>query len=200
LAPAASTELIVPPPPAAPAAASVDAKTAAVRLCPMTVVNAPDADQDGVVARAGTRVAVDGLSLRLAPANDVCLSSGFGLRNGRLHRGVDYYALGDSVAVAAASGIVRKAMRRDDLGNIVVIDHGGGVFTMYGHLERFADGVRAGETIGDGAPVGPLGATGRTDVRHLHFEIRRGEWREPAGVFGLEAQDPFSLPRVAAES
>lgn len=184
----------------APAASAATPDGALLRLCPMTVLNAPAAMADGVVARANARVAVNGRRLRVAPADDVCLSSGFGRRNGRLHSGVDYYTKGDPMVVAAASGVVRLAAMRADYGNMVVIDHGGGAFTVYGHLARFADGLKEGRPIADGAPLGPIGATGRTTVRHLHYEIRTGEWRDPAGVFGLEARDPFSLPRAAADS
>lgn len=168
----------------------------AIRLCPTEINNPPKADSDGVVATTATRVVVKGVFLRLAPATKSCLSSGFGVRSGKSHQGIDYYSATDGSALAAAAGVVRFASFRSDYGNMVVIDHGAGVFSLYGHLEAFAPAVRIGARLADGAELGRIGMTGAAGAKHLHLEIREGVWKEPAGVFGLAAVDPFGLPRA----
>lgn len=168
----------------------------AIRLCPIEISNPPKTDADGVVATTATRVVVNGVSLRLAPATRSCLSSGFGQRSGKPHQGIDYYSATDGSALAAAAGVVRFASFRSDFGNMVVIDHGAGAFSLYGHLEGFAPAVRVGARLADGAELGRIGMTGAAGAKHLHFEIRKGVWKEPAGAFGLAPVDPFGLPRA----
>ena len=188
------TEQAVPEPRQTGAAPSSAAAEGDIVLCPrMSVSNAPRASADGVVREAGASVRYKGVELLLMPATKSCLSSGYGSRNGRLHKGVDYYTQEDGAALAAGDGVIVEALSRSDYGNMVVIDHGNEVFTRYAHLARFGSDVREGASVRQGQPLGPIGATGATSVRHLHWEVLTGDYNTRAGSFGLEAVNPFSL-------
>lgn len=104
------------------------------------------------------------------------VSSGYGYRIdpffGRpaLHSGMDFIgALGESVR-AVASGSVSLAGESGGYGEMVEIDHGGGLVTRYGHLSQIF--VVEGQKIAAGAIIGALGSTGRSTGPHLHYEIR----------------------------
>lgn len=164
----------------------------AILLCQMGISNPPPTGPGRQVARAGDRIRVNGVSLLLAPVTDGCLSSGFGPRNGRAHKGVDYFTrAGD--AIAAGGGVIREKITRADFGNMILIDHGGGVYTRYAHLASFAPGLSEGAAIKPGARLGPVGATGAAGAVHLHYEILTGAYVSGVGSFGLKANDPFSL-------
>lgn len=104
------------------------------------------------------------------------MSSNFGyrrhpiLRERRFHAGVDIAAPTGTRVVAAAPGVVLMAGYTRGYGNRIVIDHGGGLSTLYGHLSRI--GVRAGQTIRQGEYIGAVGSTGLSSGPHLHFETR----------------------------
>ncbi|MEA2498704.1 MAG: hypothetical protein QOH26_1109 [Actinomycetota bacterium] len=98
------------------------------------------------------------------------LTSPFGPRDGRIHEGIDIAgALGQPVA-ASAGGTVLLARYYSGYGNAVIIDHGDGVTTLYGHLNGFA--VAEGDRVAQGQTVGVVGSTGHSTGPHLHFEIR----------------------------
>jgi murein DD-endopeptidase MepM/ murein hydrolase activator NlpD len=86
------------------------------------------------------------------------------------HRGVDIRGRYGTPIVAAASGQVIYAGRDSGYGNLIVIDHGTGVRTWYGHLAAMY--VRKGAKLKRGQRIGALGDTGRTTGPHLHFEVR----------------------------
>ncbi|MCU0891736.1 MAG: M23 family metallopeptidase [Sandarakinorhabdus sp.] len=103
-------------------------------------------------------------------------SSSFGYRrdpfrrSGAFHAGLDLTgATGDAIH-AAADGVVVRAGWWGGYGKVVVIDHGNGIETRYGHMTRFH--VREGERIRQGQVIGGMGSTGRSTGTHLHFEIR----------------------------
>jgi murein DD-endopeptidase MepM/ murein hydrolase activator NlpD len=89
----------------------------------------------------------------------------------RVHAGVDLRAATGTPALAAQSGTVTRAETAGNYGNLVVVDHGNGLTTRYGHLSRID--VKPGDHVGAGQPVGEVGATGRTTGPHLHFEVRQ---------------------------
>jgi murein DD-endopeptidase MepM/ murein hydrolase activator NlpD len=103
------------------------------------------------------------------------LSAGFGNRadpftgEPAYHPGLDISADKDQPVRASAGGMVESAEWNGSYGNFLVIDHGFGIKTRYGHLSGFA--VRAGATVQRGDLVGYVGATGRATGPHLHFEI-----------------------------
>ena len=86
-----------------------------------------------------------------------------------LHRAVDLSTAPGHPVVATADGIVLRAERSGRLGNAVVIAHGYGFTTRYGHLARFK--VQAGERVQRGDVIGFVGNTGRATGYHLHYEV-----------------------------
>jgi murein DD-endopeptidase MepM/ murein hydrolase activator NlpD len=92
----------------------------------------------------------------------------FGTR--RLHTGIDIAAAYGSRIGAAGPGTVILAGPYGGYGNAVVIDHGGGLSTLYAHQSRIA--VSVGQTVGTGETVGYVGCTGFCTGAHLHFETR----------------------------
>ncbi len=105
------------------------------------------------------------------------IASGYGTRGGRgktrdFHRGVDISAPRGAPVVAAARGTVTVAGDGSGYGHYIVVDHGGGVSTLYAHLLDF--GVRRGDRVGAGERIGRVGKSGNATGYHLHFEVRRG--------------------------
>lgn len=88
----------------------------------------------------------------------------------RLHTGTDVGAPIGADFIAMASGIVVKAEYNLAYGNMVIIDHGGGVQTLYAHGSEII--VKLGQTVKQGAPVLKVGSTGYSTGPHAHFEIR----------------------------
>ncbi len=102
--------------------------------------------------------------------------SGYGRRRDpftgepELHHGLDIGALYGSVVRAPANGHVVFAARRSAYGNLIVLDHGGGITTRYGHLSHLDVGV--GDQLRKGDPIGYVGSSGRSTGPHLHYEVR----------------------------
>jgi hypothetical protein len=102
-------------------------------------------------------------------------SSGFGNRadpftGGKdFHPGIDISAPRGTKAVAPADGVVLAVGRRGAYGLAIIIDHGNGIITRYGHLEGF--NVRAGQRVRRGDVIGLVGSTGRSNAPHLHYEV-----------------------------
>jgi murein DD-endopeptidase MepM/ murein hydrolase activator NlpD len=106
--------------------------------------------------------------------------SGFGMRWGRLHAGIDIAAASGTPIHAAASGTVIYAGWMSGYGNLVVIDHGGGLATAYGHQSSVAAGN--GQGVSQGQVIGYVGCTGHCFGAHLHFEVRvNGSPVDPLG-------------------
>ena len=111
------------------------------------------------------------------------VTSEYGTRWGRLHAGIDIGAPTGTPIWAAKSGTVIFAGRQSGYGNAVIIDHGGGMTTLYGHMSRI--GTRDGASVGQGSTIGAVGNTGRSTGPHLHFETRYGgSPRNPRGCLG----------------
>src|SRR4051794_7680147 len=98
------------------------------------------------------------------------IASGFGMRWGRLHAGVDIAVPAGTPIAAAASGTVVLMGWVDGYGNYTCIDHGGGLSTCYGHQSAFA--TSQGATVSQGQIIGYVGCTGHCFGDHLHFETR----------------------------
>jgi murein DD-endopeptidase MepM/ murein hydrolase activator NlpD len=98
------------------------------------------------------------------------ITSGFGPRWGRMHEGLDIAGASGTPIAAAAGGTVIVAGPQGGYGNLVVVDHGGGLSTAYAHLSSIA--VSSGQSVGQGTVVGGMGTTGSSTGVHLHFEVR----------------------------
>jgi murein DD-endopeptidase MepM/ murein hydrolase activator NlpD len=98
------------------------------------------------------------------------LTSGFGPRWGRMHTGIDIAAPAGTPIHVAKAGDVIYAGWLNGYGNTVVVDHGDGVATLYGHQSRI--GSTEGQTLNQGDVLGFVGSTGHSTGNHLHFEVR----------------------------
>jgi murein DD-endopeptidase MepM/ murein hydrolase activator NlpD len=98
------------------------------------------------------------------------VTSPFGMRWGRMHEGIDIGVGYGTPIHAAAAGRVVYAGWMSGYGNLVAIDHGGGVSTAYGHQSSIA--VSVGQVVAQGQTIGYVGCTGHCFGPHLHFEVR----------------------------
>jgi murein DD-endopeptidase MepM/ murein hydrolase activator NlpD len=106
--------------------------------------------------------------------------SGFGMRWGRMHEGIDIGVGYGTPIHAAAAGTVVYSGWMDGYGNFVIIDHGGGMATAYGHQSAIA--VGNGQSVSQGQVIGYVGCTGHCFGPHLHFEVRiNGTAVDPLG-------------------
>jgi murein DD-endopeptidase MepM/ murein hydrolase activator NlpD len=98
------------------------------------------------------------------------LTSSFGWRWGRMHEGIDLAVPSGTPVVASAAGTVIVAGWMGGYGNLVVIDHGNGLATAYGHNTSVA--VSYGQTVAQGQLISYSGSTGHSTGPHVHFEVR----------------------------
>ncbi|MDR2214895.1 MAG: peptidoglycan DD-metalloendopeptidase family protein, partial [Nevskiaceae bacterium] len=118
----------------------------------------------------------------------------------RAHKGVDYAAPSGTPVKAAGAGRVRFRGVNGGFGNLVEIEHSGGVVTRYGHLSRFASGLKAGMHVDQGQLIGYVGKTGLATGPHLHFEyLLRGVNLDPqVAIRRAEPAAPISESNRAA--
>lgn len=116
------------------------------------------------------------------------ISSSFGnrlhptLHVWKFHTGIDIGCSAGKDIVAAASGKVIMSKVYGGYGNCVMIDHGGGIVTLYGHASKLL--VSEGQTVKRGQTIALVGSTGRSTGPHLHFEVRKnGEYINPMNYF-----------------
>lgn len=151
---------------------------------------------------------VNGGSVRKAllrtPVDGARLSSGFGARRHpilgytKMHKGVDFAAPTGTPIYAAGDGVVEQAGTFGGYGNYVRIRHTNKYSTAYGHMSRFAQGIRTGKQIEQGQIIGYVGSTGASTGPHLHYEILvDGGNVNPLSVkfTGGNKLDPKELPR-----
>ena len=116
-----------------------------------------------------------GVERRQALAAAGWLSSAFGNRTDPFtgqpdfHPGIDISADKGTPIYATADGRVGSAAYSGAYGNLVVIDHGFGISTRYGHMSKF--GVKAGDRVQRGDVIGYIGQTGRANGPHVHYEV-----------------------------
>jgi murein DD-endopeptidase MepM/ murein hydrolase activator NlpD len=91
-------------------------------------------------------------------------------REPEFHAGIDLAASTGTPIKATAAGVVRFAGAAEGYGNSVILDHGAGVESRYGHLQTV--GVARGQRVERGQPIGLSGNTGRSTAPHLHYEVR----------------------------
>jgi len=126
------------------------------------------------------------------PIHGGAYNSNFGWRldpfNGMqsFHEGIDFIADVGAAVVAAAAGVVAASEFHPQYGNMIEIDHGGGLVTRYAHCStRLA---RVGDVVMKGAKIAEVGSTGRATGPHLHFEVRHhGVPQDPARFLRLSS-------------
>lgn len=123
------------------------------------------------------------------PIDGARITSGFGFRRhpilgySKMHKGIDFGAAKGTPIFAAGDGVIAKAGWVNGYGNYVKINHNAKLATAYGHMSRFAGGMRPGVRVKQGQVIGYVGATGRATGPHLHYEIMMGGVQvNPVGV------------------
>ncbi len=120
------------------------------------------------------------------------------LKTIRPHRGVDYGAPTGTPIKATGDGKVIFRGKQRGYGNVVILQHGGNITTLYAHMSRFQRGVGVGSRVRQGQIIGYVGATGMVTGAHLHYEFRvNGVHRNPQTVSLPQAQpiDSREKPR-----
>ena len=120
--------------------------------------------------RADTAVARASASRFIWPTKGE-ISSSFGWRWGRLHAGVDIANDSGTYVMSARAGRVIWAGWRGGYGYAVMLDHGGGYVSLYGHLDDYF--VEKGQYVRAGQRIASMGSTGNSTGPHLHFEIQK---------------------------
>ena len=99
------------------------------------------------------------------------------------HKGIDIGASGGAAIVAAADGTVTTAAYSSAAGNYVMIDHGGGLYTVYMHASALL--VSPGQTVSAGQTIAQVGSTGISTGNHLHFGVSlNGSYVSPWSYLG----------------
>lgn len=109
-------------------------------------------------------------------------------RRAKFHSGVDLKARRGDLVAASYAGVVQFAGWYYGYGNLLIVNHGGGVTTYYAHLSSFD--LKVGEKVERGTIVGRAGSTGRATSPHLHYELRIDG--NPVNPFQAIALDPSS--------
>ena len=116
-------------------------------------------------------------ALMKTPINGASLSSGYGMRKhpilgyDRLHQGVDFAAPTVTPIMAAGTGFIEKIGMNGGAGNYIKIKHVNGYKTAYGHMNKFAAGLKKGSKVTQGQTIGFVGSTGMSTGPHLHYEV-----------------------------
>jgi murein DD-endopeptidase MepM/ murein hydrolase activator NlpD len=147
----------------------------------------------------GGYYSLDGKSLKKAflksPVAFSRISSGFSMRVHpvfnvwKAHKGVDMAAPSGTPIRAAGDGVVDFAGVSNGYGNMVVLKHWSNYSTAYGHMSRFATGMRKGQKVHQGDVIGYVGSTGWATGPHLHYEFRIGDTAtDPMALKNLQQQ------------
>ncbi len=163
--------------------------------CTSSFSNRPQTTSDGRILSYNALVVANGVVIAASPVNGACMTSGFGPRFGSMHKGIDLQARPAVPIYSAAPGRVLEVSDQSGFGYQVLIDHGNGVYTRYGHLAYFAEGLAPGQKIGFGQPLGMMGRTGNATAIHVHYEILTGNYNTPKKSWGLTANNPLDFPR-----
>lgn len=161
-------------------AAAVDARKDEV-LREIDAMSKADADLSRIISQRGSTGSDTGSRARdcIWPANGT-VTSEYGMRWGRLHAGIDIANHVGTAIWAAKSGQVIFVGSESGYGLTVIVDHGGGMSTLYAHMSRFA--TSDGASVHQGQLIGYIGQTGDATGPHVHFETRYGgSPRNPRG-------------------
>ncbi|MED4583810.1 M23 family metallopeptidase [Brevibacillus choshinensis] len=140
-------------------------------------LQAEDLQQKRNTSQAASRQVIGRVRERMEwPVKGATITSGFGVRWGKAHKGVDLWNESEAKApiYAAKSGVVVEAgAKRSGYGRMVVLDHGDGLQTFYAHMRSII--VAPGQSVGAGDMLGFMGQTGDSTGYHLHFEVRQDD-------------------------
>ncbi len=120
-------------------------------------------------------------TLMVTPIDGARISSRYGMRRhpvqgyNKMHRGLDFAAPTGTPIMAAGDGIVEYAGRNGGYGNYIRIRHPNEYKTVYGHMSRYAKGMRSGARVRQGDTIGYVGSTGISTGPHLHYEVQHGK-------------------------
>lgn len=139
-----------------------------------------------------------------SPLEFTRVSSGFSLaryhpvlQRVRAHKGVDMAAPTGTRVKASGDATVSFVGRKGGYGNVIVLKHNQGISTVYGHLSRFAPGLRVGKKVSQGEIIGFVGMTGVATGPHLHYEfLLNGQHRDPMKV-ALPKANPIDSSKRA---
>ncbi|MFL6633461.1 MAG: M23 family metallopeptidase [Massilia sp.] len=151
------------------------------------------------VSHQGGYYSLDGKSLKKAflksPVAFNRISSGFSMRvhpvfgTWKKHEGVDMAAPLGTPIKASGDGVVDFVGTQNGYGNFVVLKHWSNYSTAYGHMSRFASGLRRGQKVSQGDVIGYVGTTGWATGPHLHYEFRiGGHATDPMAMKNLQQQ------------
>ena len=150
----------------------------------------------------------DGKSMRKAflrsPLEFSRISSGFKLsrfhpvlNKWRAHKGVDYAAPTGTKVKATADGTIDFVGKQGGYGNVVIIKHQSRYSTVYGHLSRFASGLRRGQRVSQGEVIAYVGQTGLATGPHLHYEFKiNGQQHDPLRVALPDARPINAIQKI----
>ncbi len=116
-------------------------------------------------------------TLMITPVDGARLSSSYGMRRHpilgytRMHKGLDFAAPFGTPIMAAGDGVIDLAGKKGGYGNYIRIRHANGYQTAYGHMKRFASGIKKGIRVKQGNTIGYVGSTGISTGPHLHYEV-----------------------------
>jgi len=136
-----------------------------------------------------------------AYAPPICgiVTSNYGWRDNRMHKGIDIDLRRGAPVSAAFDGMVRIARYNGGYGNVVIVRHYNGLETVYAHLSKIK--VKAGQVVVAGQTLGLGGATGRATGSHLHFEVRfKGHALNPANFISFTQNKTFNDTLIIRKS
>lgn len=128
------------------------------------------AKSTGSSSGSSSKTASIGISMIHPLGSGTRVTSSYGIRSGRMHSGIDFGVSTGTKVKASASGVVTTAGWLGGYGKLIVIDHGQGVKTYYGHNSKLL--VSVGDRVEQGQVISNSGNTGRSTGPHLHFEVR----------------------------
>lgn len=137
-----------------------------------------------IIASSGKVLTYDGGTFKFPLASYTRVSDDYGMRMHptlfveQFHNGVDFASPKGTAIYAAYDGIVVAADYSSTMGNYVMIDHGGGLYTIYMHASKLY--VKKDDVVARGNTIAAVGSTGRSTGNHLHFSVRlNGEYVSP---------------------
>ena len=149
----------------------------AAQTATIQALEAAVAAERAQLAEAGEAIVYDGAMFKWPAPSYTRISDDYGNRTHpilgvqQFHNGVDMAAPGGSPILAAYDGKVVAAAYNASMGNYIMINHGGGLYTIYMHASALY--VSTGETVTRGQKIAAVGTTGRSTGNHLHFSVRK---------------------------